>query len=387
MSDGREHLPRALAVAEEGMRQGLHIGAQVYASLRGAPVADFAIGEAKPGTPLTPESMPIWFSCTKAPTAVALAQQCERGALELDDPVVRFIPEFGQHGKGDVTVRHVLTHGGGFRFADQGAGGALEGPFAAGWDEIIARICNAPLEPGWVPGRRAGYHPTSGWFILGEIVHRLDGRPFSAYVREEVFEPAGMVDSWVGIPPERMPHYASRLVPMHNTERDRAVPMTALNSEPALSRCVPGGGGRGPIHDLGRLYEMLLNRGAIDGRRLLSPQTVEAITARHRVDMLDETFQTKLDWGLGFILDSKRYGLPVVPYGYGAHASPRTVGHGGAQSSVGFMDPEHGLVVAAVFNGMPGGPKHNRRMWGFLTALYEDLDLGTPAAAATETPA
>ena len=61
-----------------------------------------------------------------------------------------------------------------------------------------------------------------------------------------------------------------------------------------------------------------------------------------------------MDWGLGTIIDSNRYGVDTVPYGYGKHSSPTTFGHGGSQSSVGFADPERKLVVAVVFNGMPG---------------------------------
>ena len=67
-----------------------------------------------------------------------------------------------------------------------------------------------------------------------------------------------------------------------------------------LPRAVlPGGGGRGPMRQLARLYEALLARGELDGHRVLSPQTVEAITARHRVGLYDETYHVPCDWGLG----------------------------------------------------------------------------------------
>ena len=82
-----------------------------------------------------------------------------------------------------------------------------------------------------------------------------------------------------------------------------------------------------------------------------------------------------MDWGLGLIIDSKGYGIDTVPYGYGKYSSSRTFGHGGSQSSVGYADPDRKLVVAAVFNGMPGDRAHNIRMRAFLTALYEDLGL------------
>ena len=98
-----------------------------------------------------------------------------------------------------------------------------------------------------------------------------------------------------------------------------------------------------------------------------------------RVGMRDETFKHKLDWGLGFIINSNHYGARTTPYGYGRHASRRTFGHSGFQSSTGFADPEHGLVVAAVTNGTPGEPRHTERFSEITEAIYEDLQLAAPA--------
>ena len=58
-------------------------------------------------------------------------------------------------------------------------------------NEIVRRLCVAPLERGWVPGERAGYHPYTSWYVLGEIVSRLSGKPFSEYVRETNLLAAG----------------------------------------------------------------------------------------------------------------------------------------------------------------------------------------------------
>src|SRR6185295_8301515 len=66
-----------------------------------------------------------------------------------------------------------------------------------------------------------------------------------------------------------------------------------------------GGNGWGPMRQLGRFYEMLLAGGALDGHRVLLPQTVEALLARHRVGMVDHTFRQVMDWGLGFIPNSR----------------------------------------------------------------------------------
>jgi CubicO group peptidase (beta-lactamase class C family) len=374
MTDPRKVLPRTVKVIEQGIADRTHVGAQVYVSLQGKPVADFGLGEARPGVPMTADSLMIWWSSTKTPTAVAVAQQWERGKFDLDDKVCQYIPEFGTKGKDAVTIRHVLTHTGGFRFADRLAEGE-PGMGRGTWDEIITRICSASLEPGWVPGKKAGYHPTAGWYILGELVRRLDGRPFARYVREEIFEPLGMLDCWIGMPPDRYRAYGDRIGIMHNTAGPTPQPLPNADSEMAAAQCVPGAGGRGPMRELGRFNEMLLFRGQLDGVRILRPQTVEAITARHRVGMFDETFQTVVDWGLGFIIDG---------FIYGRYCSPRTFGHGGAQSSQSFVDPEYGLVINVVCNGMPGGPRFYARSNAIAAAIYEDLALVEPGSPGRE---
>jgi CubicO group peptidase (beta-lactamase class C family) len=305
--------------------------------------------------------------------------------LELDDPVARHLPEFAVHGKERITLRHLLTHTAGIRMLDTGWP-------AAPWEEIVARIAGSRPEPRWAPGEKAGYHLASSWFLLGEVVRRLDGRPFERYVREEIFAAAGMADSWVGLPAERYRTYAEagRIGAVHLTE-----PATPAGGAPAagsrreqswtsearLATANPGGNGFGPMRDLGRFYEMLLAHGAGPAGRVLSPQAVEAMTARHRVGMFDHTFRHVMDWGLGFILDSKQYGVDTVPYGYGRLGSRRAFGHSGYRSTVAFGDPEHGLAVALAMNGTPAEAAHERRIRDVLDAIYLDLGLAPHAPA------
>lgn len=371
MTDAARPLPRTLDALEQGRRQGLHLGAQLYVSLHGEPVADLAVGEDRPGEPLSRDALMLWLSSSKPITAVALAQLWERGLCDLDDPIARHLPEFAQGGKEGITLRHALTHTGGFRMLDVGWP-------RLGWDETVARICAARKEPRWVPGERAGYHQASSWFILGEVIRRLSGRPFAAYVREEIFQPLGMESCWIGMPAERYRRLRDRLATTWDTSGDGRPEPLGWESEKRCVRPSPAGGGRGPLRGLGRFYEMLLAGGRVPGgngeRRLLTPQTVEALTARHRVGMEDRTFKQVMDWGLGFIPDSKQYG-ESVPYAYGGHCSRRTYGHSGYRSSTAFADPEHGLVVALAFNGLPDDPEHAARVRAVCEAIYEDLGL------------
>ena len=99
-------LPKSRAVLERGIDEGLHPGAQLYVSRRGEPVAELALGEARPGVAMRPDTLVLWLSSTKPVAAVAIGQLWERGLLRLDDPIALHEPEFAQGGKDGITIRH-----------------------------------------------------------------------------------------------------------------------------------------------------------------------------------------------------------------------------------------------------------------------------------------
>ena len=181
-------------------------------------------------------------------------------------------------------------------------------------------------------GGRAAYAP-HGFNPVGELLHQVDGRPFEEIATREVLDPLGVEATW--------------------TDAENA----------------PSSGLSGPIRELAKLYEALLN----GGQGVVSEDAIREFTKRHRTGVFDNTFGAVVDMGLGFILDSKMHGRADVPYGYGPHASQNTFGHGGSQSCTGFADPQHRLVVAVMFNGMPGEKPHQQRMFATLAAVYEDL--------------
>jgi len=365
-------MQRTFSVIESGMRAGLHVGAQLYVAHNGHVIADRALGLARPADasraaqPMTTDSLIVWLSSGKPFTAVAVAQLWERGRLDLDDPVAKFIPEFGVHGKGAITIRHVLTHTAPLRLLEIGWPDST-------WDEIVARIAAARPEPRWVPGQTAGYSMHLTWYVLGEIVQRLADQDLATYLHQHVFLPCGMTTTRLAVPPEEQPALGDRLAIMQVTERHPPTDAPA-DSPQAMALPRPSASVRGPARELGLFYQTMLNR----GRGILSPQAVEAMTARHRVNTLDKTFNAVIDWGLGFILNSNFYAHAEAPYQYGPNASRRTFGHSGNQSSTGFADPEHHLVVAVIFNGMPGPAAHQERMRATLAAIYEDLELVNP---------
>ena len=355
---------RTIRTVTEGIVREWHLGVQLFVARNEETLLDLGIGNASLGRPMDRGSIGLWFSSGKPVTAVALAQLVEEGRVGWDDPVARWIPEFAAHGKDSVTLKQVLTHTGGFRVAD-----AVPEPTP--WPETLSRICEAPLEPNAVPGETAAYHTHSSWTLLAEVIQRVSGHPFEERIRQCVFGPAGMDDSYVRLSPAEFLGMENQLSKMHMTDRGQVDPDLFWNTPECAAILRPGAFLRGPIRDLGRFYQALLR----DPSPLLRRETIELMTRRHRERKFDDTFKHIVDFGLGFIINSRRYGVETVPYGFGRHAGEKAFGHGGQQTSCAFADPENGLVVAWVFNGLPGVRIHHKRGRELNTAIYEDLGI------------
>lgn len=332
-------LPRTTAVIRTTAAQG---GAgQFYLSRDGKVLADVAWGAARGGAAYTPATLVSWASAVKPTTCVCLMKLWERGRLDVDDRVTKYIPEFGANGKGDVRIRHLLTHTAHLG----GYGGPQDLP--ARFEDSINAIARAPRQPYPAGGSRtlpplgsgSGYNPAGIW-IIAEICRRLYDQPPQDVLRKEVYEPCGMRDSWCGMPLARYRAYKA----------EGRFASNYLDSEEQVVKCQPAGGGIGPTRELARFYEMMINRGTIGGRRILTPQTVEAMT----------TPKSDLGymglWGFGFNVaipggvDAPKVGRrgQTLQNRYGTHSSGRTFGHAGASGMQAFGDPEYGIATAFI---------------------------------------
>ena len=351
---------------EQGIQDGLHPGAQLCVSFDGEIVADFAVGETviATGASITPDSVMPLFSSAKPITSVAIGVLADSGQLNFDDPVATHIPKFAAHGKSNIQIKHLLNHTSGLADDALADGGQSRA-------DVIARLSDSHMIEDWIPGERSAYNPTAGWHILGEVVERASGTSFEAFVQDFILDPLVMSDTYPNVTPGLADELGSRRVTMHISRRD---PMTVHPSYTPehLGRFVrPGSSFHGPSHDMVKFYTMLLNGGITpEDERVISEETIKTLTSRQHEGLLDETFGVVMDRGLGFFVDSQRHS-PAVPYGYSTSASPATFGHGGKESSVGFADPENKLAVSLIFNGMPGEPKHDRRLKKALSAVYE----------------
>jgi CubicO group peptidase (beta-lactamase class C family) len=347
---------------ERQRQDGWHRGAQCYVSLRGETALDVAIGESAPDRPLETTDVMLWYSSGKPFTTVAILQLWEQGRLALDDPVARFIPSWG-NGKEHCTLRHVLVHTGGFPMWGDPAFDHDE-PYA----EAVARIAAAPA--AWEPGTAAGYHPVTAWKILGAVVEAVDGRPIARYVHDEIAVPLGLDATFLGIPVDVQVELGPRIVPvewrghmMPNVEADGTFSMVPyhvdrVHNEPwHIAKVEPAGGMRGPARELGAFYESLLGHGPA----LLAPTTVELMTKVHRWGLRDAVFAFDAPWALGMAVD------------FSGGTGWRAYGHGGMASSRAIADPECGLVMVVVANGLPGFFQAEQRVTELTDAVYRAL--------------
>lgn len=362
ITEARPDLAPVVELLERRRADGWHDGAQCYVSRDGEVLLDTTVGESRPGRALDRDDLMLLYSAGKPVTVVAVLQLWEQGKLGLDDRIGDYVDGWGA-GKERCTIRHVLTHTGGFPNADSKLFDA-DVPYA----EVVAHIAASPAR--WEPGTDAAYHPSSGWKVLGAVVERVDGRPVDRYVREEVLEPLGVENMRLGIPLGEQPSFGERIAPVHwrghvmpVVDADgsfRMVPykVDQFHNEPYfVAKVEPGGGMRGSARELGRFYESLLGFGPA----VLDARTVEVMRAVHRFGMKDRLFRMEIPWGLG------------VQVSFTGGTGRHVFGHGGMASSRALADPEHGLVMAVVTNGLAGFVEAEQRLFEVTDAVYSAL--------------
>ncbi len=199
---------RVQQLADELVSSGREIGLQVAVYSGGQQVVDVVAGAADPATgrPVAADTPFYAYSVGKAMTATIVHILAERGAFGqagYDTPVAEFWPEFAQHGKDKVTIRHALTHTAGI----PGLPSDVTPEEVCDWDRICARV--ASLEPWWEPGTKTAYHAYTFGFILGELVRRVTGRRISELLQTEIVQPLGVAgELWFGMPADQLPRAA-----------------------------------------------------------------------------------------------------------------------------------------------------------------------------------
>ncbi|WP_166847415.1 serine hydrolase domain-containing protein [Isoptericola sp. BMS4] len=242
-------------------------------------------------------------SVTKLFTSIAVTQLVEDGLVELDEPVATYLPAFAANGKEEVTVRQLLTHTSGFvawlplwsRYPDE--------------ESRIAAVMAQPLDDP--PGTVYRYSDLN-LITLGVLVEELRGAPLDEVVADRVTGPLGMTDT--GFNPTEVDRTAAT---EYQATPPRGVVRGEVHDENAWS--LGGVAGHAGIFstagDMAVLAQALLNGGAYDGARILSPQSVRQMVTDFNTEFPGD------EHGLGFELNQRWY--------MDAMSGPRTAGHTG----------------------------------------------------------
>ncbi len=227
--------------------------------------------------PMTLDTIFDLASLTKVvATTTSVMILVEEGRVRLNDRVATHIPGFERYGKGEITVRHLLTHVSGLR---PDLDMSME---FASYDEAIARaIEEIPTAP---PGERLVYSDIN-FFLLGEIVRRVSGQPLDEFARRRIFEPLGMRDTMFK-PPVSL---ASRIAPTEKCtqygwpcDQPGGAVLRGVVHDPTARRMLGVAGHAGLFStaaDLGIFCRMLLDGGRSGAGRILSPMTVAKMTS------------------------------------------------------------------------------------------------------------
>ena len=278
-----------LDVMEEHRALGLQRGSQLVVLHNGNVVADLADGEASDAVPMTGAHVMRWYEAGMPQLSALVMRLVERGKLDLDDPVSKYVGDWG-NGKEACTIRHLLTHMGRFP-------GAELSDRDVDHDDAVRLIGTYRAESA--PGRRAGFHPSIGWRILAEILIKVEGRTLKRQLHTELWKPLGMPRVTLGLMVKDRHRLGALLAPVHWAgysvdERDEdnivnRVPFRAdliHNTAWHQAKMEPATGWFGTARDLAKFYLGLstsrhrLDKGRQSRRRVFSqPSTLDLMTA------------------------------------------------------------------------------------------------------------
>lgn len=362
-----ERLEHLRQVILNDIKAGRYCGAAIMVSRHGEPGLAEALGTKRSDdpTPLTLDTVISLFSLTKAFTNVLILRAVELGQIALTTRVVEIIPEFAGKPRDAIRIEHLLTHRSGLPplFTPR-----PDMPIDR-LDVVIDAICqtmHAPEEPG----RSVAYSPMAAHALMGEILRRTDphGRSYRDIVTQDLLEPLGMKDTAIGVRPDLKPRHTIPEFPAHfpATHPSSRVPgPNGAFEDPDAE--MPWVGGVSTVGDIWRLAEALRQGGELDGKRILSPRTIDVATISRTGDMANLLYRGMAlargwqPWpayiGLGFSLR----GDEVCHSQFGTLASPRTFGNFGAGSTLFWVDPALDMSFACLTTKMMPEPDNFER--------------------------
>jgi CubicO group peptidase (beta-lactamase class C family) len=365
-----ERLQKLTARLAEGAAKGEYPGGVLIIGRHGRIVLQQSFGMRDPaaGAPMQDDAIFRIASMTKPMASLAVMMLAEDGKLSIVDPVSKYLPELkdmkvgvvkpGADGKSTLalepqrqvmTVQDLLRHTSGLPSGDAASSNLIKRMYAE------ARIGNRSLTSRQYIDALAKlpllYQPGTTWEygasvdVLGIIVERVSGMPLDRFIAERITEPLKMADTGFAAPVA----HANRGARPQPEGPQKALPNIALVTDVATFKS--GSGGMiSTAPDYARLAQFLLNRGELDGVRLVSPKTIDLMTANHlppgvamgadmfRFEALEPSAKMGQGFGLGF----------AVRTDAGRNPLPGSVGDyywGGAQGTYFWIDPKEQLYV------------------------------------------
>ena len=341
------------------------------------------------GTPFAADTIVRIYSMTKPLTSTAIMMLYEEGRFQLDDPISRFLPGFanqrvatgGSRGKidsvpavRDITFRDLLTHTSGltYGFMESTAVDAMYRDTGVDFQtsetslaEVVDLLAACPLIAQ--PGTQWNYSVATD--VLGRLVEVISGQPFDQFLAERVIGPLGMVDTGFDVPAGKLGRFAA------NYARHPKTGALMLIDDPQKSRygsprtvCSGGGGLVATAGDYLRFCRFMLNKGELDGVRLLGRKTVELMTSNHLdgdmaamgMPRFSESNYAGIGFGLGFSVTLDPARAQIL-------GSAGEYAWGGAASTAFWCDPAEDMAVVLLTLLMPSSTYPIRRELRVLT--------------------
>jgi CubicO group peptidase (beta-lactamase class C family) len=351
----------------------------------------FGLADAETGRPFKTDDIFRIASQSKAITATAVMMLWEEGKFRLDDPISKYIPEFKAPGvldkfndadstyttvpaRTEITIRHLLTHTSGIGY------GAIDGderfrkiyqkagivdlfttePITI--EENIKKLARLPLHHH--PGEKYTY--SEGLDVLGYFIELMSGMPFDQFLRTRIFEPLGMDDTWFYLPASKR----SRLVPVQTLADGKWIRFPAPNfydpDYPVKGAGTFFSGGAGlcsTAEDYATFLQMYLNKGELNGVRILSRTTVNVIMSNQIGDLRVHPGQY---YGLAFgVVDEQGEAI-------GGQSSAGTFEWGGYFNTQYFADPKEQLI--GIIMKQTQGNSSDQTAWKFQQLVGQAVD-------------
>jgi CubicO group peptidase (beta-lactamase class C family) len=370
-SDVAETLRRQIPGSKRRFAPG---GAAVCVWHRGEVVGDCWGGTRDAdGDPWNDDTISLSYSTTKGVASTLLHIFADRGLVDYEAPVCEYWPEFAEAGKSEVTVRHLISHQAGLYHIRDMIDHANE---LLDWERMTRALAGSP--PCHAPGAAHGYHAFTFGFLVGEIVQRVAGKPFSEVLESELAQPLELDGLFVGVPEDQL-HRRAELIPprrrrdspspdrfsrvgralnrglryvgapidlgdMASALMPRGIEEFDFGSEAVARATIPAVNGTFTARSLAKLYAMLAAGGSLGDVRILSPDTI-ARANEVQCRGIGRVVPYPMHWRLGY----HRVNTIGVRCRNG-------FGHSGFGGSGAWADPDRELAVALTLNSGTGTP-------------------------------